>query len=94
MCKCLVCLLVTGDFRPGDPRPSGYNDFFEWCRVQERAGHRMKSCSHCCKWWYDFEDCGCKNATRHTLKQLRSIDAQIRRQLKAEGNSIGPHDHD
>ena len=46
--KRIVCWISeAGDYKPGDPPPSGYNDRHEWARVQDRAGRKQQRCSRC-----------------------------------------------
>lgn len=43
----IVC--VGSEFKPGDPPPSGYNEWHEWAEVQHEAGLRQKKCAKCGK---------------------------------------------
>jgi hypothetical protein len=51
-------LTIVGDYKPGDPRPSGYSDFVEWATVQEKAGLRPARCGQCSLWRYPQEMSG------------------------------------
>lgn len=42
-------LSFVGQYKPGDPPPSGYCDWHEWARVQHKAGLRQKRCDRCCR---------------------------------------------
>lgn len=53
--KTIVC--IAGTFKVGDPRPSGYLDFFEWARVQHRGGLRQRRCRACKRWNFPQETC-------------------------------------
>ena len=46
---------VSGSFKPGDPRPSGYNAFTEWAEVQHKAGLKQVRCGMCSKWQFPQE---------------------------------------
>lgn len=48
-------ITVAGDYKPGDPPPSGYNDWHEWAAVQHKAGLRQKRCGRCVKWKFPQE---------------------------------------
>ena len=43
--RAIVC--ESEAFKPGDPRPNGYLAWFEWARVQHKAGLRQKRCARC-----------------------------------------------
>jgi hypothetical protein len=53
----LVCLLIEPDFKPGDPPPSGYNNWHAWARVQDRAGLKQRRCWKCGLWRFPQEAC-------------------------------------
>lgn len=40
-------LSMVGDYKPGDPPPTGYNDWHEWARIQAKAGLKQKRCGRC-----------------------------------------------
>jgi hypothetical protein len=48
-------LCFTNTYKPGDPRPEGYLEWYEWSRVQHRAGYRQLRCVACGKWNYPQE---------------------------------------
>lgn len=48
-------LSVVGQYKPGDPPPTGYNDWHEWAEVQHKAGLRQKLCGRCSLWCYPQE---------------------------------------
>ena len=48
-------LSVCDDYAPGDPPPTGYNDWHEWAAVQEKAGLRQQKCEVCGKFRYPQE---------------------------------------
>jgi hypothetical protein len=52
-----VCEART--YKPGDPRPEGYLEWFEWARVQRRAGLRQGRTRCCSKWLFPQETCKC-----------------------------------
>ena len=37
-------LSYVGDYKPGDPPPTGYCDWHEWARIQDKAGLRQVRC--------------------------------------------------
>lgn len=43
------------EYQPGSLPPSGYNGFFDWADVQEKAGLKQEMCSNCCLWKYPQE---------------------------------------
>jgi uncharacterized OB-fold protein len=53
----LICLSMSGDFRPGDPAPPGYTQWMDWAKVQQRAGLRQRRCPVCGKYRYPQEAC-------------------------------------
>ena len=52
-----LCIQVIPTFKPYDPRPLGYVEFFEWARVQAKAGLRQKRCPVCRLWRFPQEKC-------------------------------------
>lgn len=50
-----VILTVGGDYKPGDPAPTGYTDWHEWAEVQHKAGLRQAQCGRCGLWRYPQE---------------------------------------
>lgn len=42
-------------YKAGDLPPVGYNDWFDWAKVQEKAGLRQVSCGKCGKVKYPQE---------------------------------------
>jgi hypothetical protein len=46
---------VGGNYKPGDPSPTGYLDWHEWAEIQHKAGLRQKECGRCGKWRYPQE---------------------------------------
>ena len=50
-----VYLEVIPDFKPGDPRPEGYNEFFAWVEVQKKAGIKQTYCRTCRLWLFPQE---------------------------------------
>lgn len=66
-----VFLDVVPVFKPGDPPPSGYAEWFEWADVQRRAGLKQTRCRFCGLWFYpsethDFMTCSEHVETPHT----------------------------
>jgi len=53
----VICIDLSPDFKPGDPRPSNYNQWIDWSNVQEKAGIHQRRCSKCCLWKYPQEVC-------------------------------------
>ncbi len=51
----VVHLEVTPDYKPGDPRPEGYNEFFAWAEVQKAAGIQQAYCRRCRLWLFPQE---------------------------------------
>ena len=47
-------------FKPGDPAPSGYNEWHEWAEVQCKAGLRQSQCSTCNRWYFPHEKHNCE----------------------------------
>ena len=43
------------DYKPGDPRPSGYLAFFAWAAVQQGAGIKQTYCRRCRLWLFPQE---------------------------------------
>jgi hypothetical protein len=52
----LMCVLVSGGFKPGDLPPSGYGAWHEWAGVQYKAGLRQSRCDVCRKWKFPQEE--------------------------------------
>lgn len=48
-------MTVGGDYKPGDPPPSGYLNWHEWAEIQHKAGLRRVECGRCGKWRYPQE---------------------------------------
>ena len=48
-------LCIVPKFAPGDPRPDGYLEWYEWAAVQHKAGLRQKRCVGCAKWKFPQE---------------------------------------
>lgn len=48
-------LTVAGNYKPGDPAPTGYLAWHEWAHIQHKAGLRQKQCAKCGKWKYPQE---------------------------------------
>ncbi len=71
-------LSFFGKYKPGDPRPSGYNDFFEWAEVQHKAGLRQVLCSRCSKWKFPQE--------LHRTDMYKSVAYRTKRDAMAERN--------
>jgi len=47
-------------FSPGVPPPTGYLDWHEWARVQDKAGLRQKTCTVCGRYRFPQELDGAK----------------------------------
>jgi len=45
----------SGEYKPGDPPPTGYNDWHEWAAVQHKAGLRQQQCGKCGLWRFPQE---------------------------------------
>lgn len=39
-------------FKPGDPEPVGYIDWYEWADVQIKAGLKTKTCAICRRFYF------------------------------------------
>lgn len=53
-----VYLCGTGDYKPGDPAPSGYIARQDWAKVQHKAGLRQRRCVNGCgKWLFPQQPC-------------------------------------
>lgn len=50
-----ITLTYGGDYKPGDPPPTGYTDWHAWADVQHKAGLRQKQCGRCSRWKYPQE---------------------------------------
>jgi len=48
---------ISREFKPGDPAPTGYNDWQEWADVQEKAGIHQELCPTCYRWLHPQEWC-------------------------------------
>jgi len=48
-------LTVSGDYKPGDPPPTGYAAQEEWFWVQRRAGLHQTECPRCRRWAFPQE---------------------------------------
>lgn len=49
------CLDFVGEYQPGDPAPTDYNDWHAWAEVQDAAGLRQVRCACCSKLKYPQE---------------------------------------
>lgn len=80
-----VHMSVGGDFKPGDPAPSGYGALEDWHLAQRKAGYRQKRTSCCGIWVYDFEKCRCEKPSddRMTLKEFNAMVREVTKQVKA-----------
>jgi hypothetical protein len=67
-----ACILVMLEFKPGDMPPSGYLEWHEWARVQERAKLRQRRCRHCGRWLYPQEEDA--HAATHAVTAI-AVDA-------------------
>jgi hypothetical protein len=47
--------VLSGNYKPGDPPPSGYLKWLEWAEVQHKAGLRQVRCCQCIKFCYPQE---------------------------------------
>lgn len=45
-------LTVSGDYKPGDPPPTGYSAREDWFWIQKRAGLRQQECPRCRRWCF------------------------------------------
>ena len=45
----------AGDYKPGDPPPSGFLDWYDWAEAQHKAGLKQTQCPKCGKWRYPQE---------------------------------------
>ncbi len=51
-----VCHIdFAGEYKPGDARPDGYLDWYEWSEVQAKAGLKQKQCGRCGLWQWPQE---------------------------------------
>ncbi len=50
-----VWLHLIPDYKPGDPRPDGYVEFFAWAAVQRLAGIQQTYCRRCRLWLFPQE---------------------------------------
>ena len=69
-----VC--VAGEYKAGDPCPSGYIDRYEWARVQMKAGIKQLYCRDCGKLFWDHPNlrkckCGVPKVGVKSRKQIR-----------------------
>lgn len=48
-------LTIGGDYKPGDPPPTGYLDWHQWAEVQYKAGLRQERCCQCVKVFFPQE---------------------------------------
>ena len=51
---------IISFFKPGDPAPSGYNEWHEWAKVQCKAGLRQSQCPTCNRWYFPQEKHNCE----------------------------------
>jgi len=63
-------LTFAGDYKPGDPPPSGYFDWHSWADVQHKAGLRQVTCGMCGLWRFPQELTG-KEIVSHPFKKVR-----------------------
>lgn len=84
-----ACILITPDFKPGDPEPEGYLAWHAWAEVQHKAKIPNRSCSICGKWKFDHVACH-PGAERYTLRQHNAMVKRIERQTEAAYPSRKP----
>ena len=51
----ILCILIPGDYKRGDPVPEGYLEKQEWAQVQHQAGLRQRRCPECKRWRFPQE---------------------------------------
>lgn len=66
-------LTVTGTYKPGDPPPSGHNDWHAWAEVQHKAGLRQQRCGICSRFKFPQEIA--RTERRETVKYRTKRDA-------------------
>lgn len=66
---------VAGDFKPGDPPPTGYNDWHEWAAVQTKSGLKQVRCGRCSLWKFPQELTGRKQ-TNDAAPELLIVSRQ------------------
>ena len=66
-------LSMCGDYEPGDPPPTGYNDWHDWAKVQLKAGLRSVRCDQCGR--YKFPQEIARTETREEVSYLTKRDA-------------------
>lgn len=50
-------MMIGSAYKPGDPPPEGYCQWFDWVRVQIRAGLRQRRCVVCGLYRFPQETC-------------------------------------
>ena len=53
--KTFGILSADGEYKPGDPPPTGYCAWHAWAQVQTDAGLRQTTCADCGKWKFPQE---------------------------------------
>jgi hypothetical protein len=52
-------LCLVGNYKPGDPPPEGYMEWFAWADVQLKAGLKQTPCRKCRLWFFPNETHQC-----------------------------------
>jgi hypothetical protein len=51
----VAILTVSGDYKPGDPPPTGYSAREDWFNAQIKGGLRQVECPRCRRWAFPQE---------------------------------------
>lgn len=74
--KGTTVLSFTGTYKPGDPPPTGYNDWHAWAEVQGKAGLKQTKCGVCLLWKFPQE------------LSDRTIVSEVRAKAKKHGGKV------
>lgn len=80
----------TRTFKPGDPEPSGYLDWHEWARVQDKAKIPNRYCGSCGKWLFDCVKCAHGLDKRLTQRQFDTMVRMMQRAYHARRPQPAP----
>jgi hypothetical protein len=79
----------TPPFKPGDPAPTGYNDWHAWADVQHKAGLRQVTCGVCSLWKYPQELSDTIRSFEAEDKRGNKMRFQFRTCLGCEAKQLG-----
>lgn len=84
-------LTFGGDYKPGDPAPTGYLDWHEWAEVQHKAGLRQAVCGSCGLWHYpqEFSDQVRRSTPRNRFGEPVPTVARICLKCAQQGKQRG-----